>query len=220
MSDPASTVSITLRAEDGSASLDADSEASVAEFLVQACDAFGLEVDQIDTHCLLLGGTRLLPESTLEESGIDDSTRLSFVPDDKPQGASAVLVKQAKAFGCTPSTCHCGTRITSYNCGWELDERVRVLKGSAKGHVGTVRAITKIASSVWIGLEMDDPVGKHDGRSAKGIYYFHCPRKHGLYIRAGKGCLCSWTSDEEDMSKLLEADVGRVHSGFSKVGFI
>ena len=66
-----STVSIEVRAEEGSTSLDADSEGSVVEFLVQACEAFGLEVDQIDTHCLLFSGTRLLLDSTMEENATE-----------------------------------------------------------------------------------------------------------------------------------------------------
>ncbi len=50
--------------------------------------------------------------------------------------------------------------------------------------VGTVRFIgnTQFASGTWIGVELDQPLGKNDG-SVQGQSYFHCSMLHGIFVR-------------------------------------
>ena len=55
---------------------------------------------------------------------------------------------------------------------WQVDDRVKMLKGTAKGCSGTVRAIFTQKSTTWIGVELDQAKGKHDGRAADGRYHF------------------------------------------------
>ncbi|XP_061748251.1 kinesin-like protein KIF13B [Nerophis ophidion] len=63
-----------------------------------------------------------------------------------------------------------------------LTEGVHVTIGSSKA--GTVRYVgaTQFAEGVWAGVELDSPVGKHDG-SVGGRRYFQCRAAHGVMVR-------------------------------------
>lgn len=45
--------------------------------------------------------------------------------------------------------------------------------------------LTKFEPGVWIGLEFQAPVGRNNG-SVKGVRYFHCRNRHGVFVKAKK----------------------------------
>ncbi|KAJ1673163.1 hypothetical protein EV182_005770, partial [Spiromyces aspiralis] len=49
---------------------------------------------------------------------------------------------------------------------------------------GTVRFVgkTKFKPGYWVGVEYDEPYGKHNG-CVDGIQYFTCPESHGSFVR-------------------------------------
>lgn len=49
---------------------------------------------------------------------------------------------------------------------------------------GTVRFFgkTKFALGVWVGVELDQPAGMHNG-TLKDEFYFTCPDNHGVFVR-------------------------------------
>jgi len=64
-------------------------------------------------------------------------------------------------------------------CQFQVGERVQI---SSK--MATVRFVgsTHFSSGDWVGLEMDDLVGRNDG-SVHGVKYFKCPSNHGVFVR-------------------------------------
>ncbi|CAB4407506.1 unnamed protein product [Rhizophagus irregularis] len=44
---------------------------------------------------------------------------------------------------------------------------------------------TKFKPGYWVGVHIDEPVGKHDG-TVQGEKYFESPPKHGAFVRPNK----------------------------------
>jgi len=72
---------------------------------------------------------------------------------------------------------------------WSINMRVRVLQGSARGCLATVKACVMVDGILWIGLALDEPLGKNNGCTSSGERHFHCAPNHGLYVCADKGYL-------------------------------
>jgi dynactin complex subunit len=53
-----------------------------------------------------------------------------------------------------------------------------------RGELGTVRFVGGVhyARGDYVGIELDDASGKNDG-AVKGVAYFACAPKHGLFVR-------------------------------------
>nr|XP_023016379.1 kinesin-like protein KIF13B isoform X2 [Leptinotarsa decemlineata] len=65
-----------------------------------------------------------------------------------------------------------------------LGESVLIRPYNSSGVVAYIGG-TEFASGTWIGVALDAPKGKNDG-SIKGIRYFDCKPKHGMFVRADK----------------------------------
>ncbi|VDL76143.1 unnamed protein product [Nippostrongylus brasiliensis] len=65
---------------------------------------------------------------------------------------------------------------------WQVGDRARIDQRS--GTVAYVGA-TRFAPGEWIGLVLDEPLGKNDG-SVQGYRYFTCEADHGLFCKSSK----------------------------------
>ena len=74
------------------------------------------------------------------------------------------------------------------------------------GKVGTVRfaGTTEFKEGIWVGIELNEPVGKNDG-SVLGVQYFKCPPKFGLFALP---------------HKVQKIKVNKIKSPMSKAGSI
>jgi len=66
------------------------------------------------------------------------------------------------------------------------------VKLSTTKHPGVVRyvGLTDFSDGIWVGVELDDPVGSNDG-TIRGEAYFSCKPKHGIFVRSSKLALDS-----------------------------
>lgn len=58
------------------------------------------------------------------------------------------------------------------------------LKDGRKGEVRFIGPTDFSPEGIWVGVELDEPLGKNDGTVA-GISYFSCEPNHGLFARPG-----------------------------------
>lgn len=66
-----------------------------------------------------------------------------------------------------------------------IGDELLVTTASAGEQRGTVLFVGKTSFDTvgeWIGLELQNPVGKHDG-AVKGTTYFKCKMLHGVFVR-------------------------------------
>ncbi|KAJ3182339.1 hypothetical protein HDU87_008502 [Geranomyces variabilis] len=60
-------------------------------------------------------------------------------------------------------------------------------EGTGLAKRGTVKyvGLTQFKPGYWVGVQYDEPLGKHDG-TVQGVSYFKCPDKYGAMLRPNK----------------------------------
>ncbi|KAK2652157.1 hypothetical protein Ddye_012013 [Dipteronia dyeriana] len=67
----------------------------------------------------------------------------------------------------------------------KVGDRCEVDPGAKRGVVKYVGRAESLPPGFWVGIQYDEPLGKHDG-IVKGIRYFTCPKLHGAMVRPDK----------------------------------
>ena len=84
--------------------------------------------------------------------------------------------------------------------GIRLHERCRIgSEDSRRGQVAFIGEVPEIpGGGPWVGVVLDEPVGKNDG-SVKGKRYFECRPNYGVFVRTER-------VEVGDFGVLLEAE--------------
>ncbi|XP_058091200.1 tubulin-folding cofactor B isoform X2 [Magnolia sinica] len=72
----------------------------------------------------------------------------------------------------------------------KVGDRCEVEPGGKRGVVKFVGKAETVAPGFWVGIQYDEPLGKHDG-TVKGKRYFDCPPLHGALLRPDKVKICA-----------------------------
>ncbi|GMN60917.1 hypothetical protein TIFTF001_030007 [Ficus carica] len=67
----------------------------------------------------------------------------------------------------------------------KVGDRCEVEPGAKRGVVKFIGRAESLAPGFWVGVQYDEPLGKHDGL-VKGTRYFECPPLHGAMVRPEK----------------------------------
>ncbi|KAH7685351.1 tubulin-folding cofactor B protein [Dioscorea alata] len=67
----------------------------------------------------------------------------------------------------------------------KVGDRCQIEPGEKRGVVKFVGKAETAGPGYWVGIQYDEPLGKHDG-TVKGKRYFDCPPQHGALLRPDK----------------------------------
>ncbi|CAN1121120.1 Tubulin-folding cofactor B [Linum perenne] len=67
----------------------------------------------------------------------------------------------------------------------KVGDRCEAQPGEKRGIVKFVGQAEPLGRGFWVGVEYDEPLGKHDGM-VKGTRYFECAPLHGAMVRPDK----------------------------------
>ncbi|GAA0158894.1 chaperone [Lithospermum erythrorhizon] len=67
----------------------------------------------------------------------------------------------------------------------KVGDRCQVEPGEKRGIIKFVGQAEALSPGFWVGVQYDEPLGKHDG-TVKGKRYFECPPLHGAMVRPDK----------------------------------
>ena len=87
--------------------------------------------------------------------------------------------------------------------------RCDVMPGSRRGTVAFVGEVAGLAGGWWVGVRLDEPLGKSSG-TIKGIEYFDCPPNYGAFVRGhnvnvGDFPVQDFDDDEDDDAEVAQA---------------
>eukprot|EP01025_Chloroclados_australasicus_P005937 TRINITY_DN1193_c0_g1_i5.p2 TRINITY_DN1193_c0_g1~~TRINITY_DN1193_c0_g1_i5.p2 ORF type:complete len:250 (-),score=11.88 TRINITY_DN1193_c0_g1_i5:244-993(-) len=63
----------------------------------------------------------------------------------------------------------------------QVGQRCEVQPGGRRGVVKYIGEVETLTSKHWVGVQLDEPVGKHDGQIG-GKRYFTCPQNFGIFV--------------------------------------
>ena len=70
--------------------------------------------------------------------------------------------------------------------GYNIGDRFEIISSKKEeSHRGEIRYIGKmpdLGEGYYVGVKLDEPYGMNDG-SYKGVSYFECPNKYGMFLR-------------------------------------
>ncbi|KAF5399461.1 hypothetical protein PHET_07008, partial [Paragonimus heterotremus] len=114
---------------------------------------------------------------------------------------TAPPVRPSKVNHPVPSTSSISAKVTLQSLGLSLNDRVCIGSGNTShakldaparcfdvgGRIGKLRYCGPVgfASGIWVGVELDQPLGRNNGTVA-GVQYFSCAANHGVFSPIGR----------------------------------
>nr|GMD83382.1 tubulin-folding cofactor B [Ipomoea batatas] len=142
-------------------------------------DGYRLHVIDTDPSSVTSGGW-------LEDTSLVEKYTISEEAYDKRDGT---FKKFKEKLACKSATDYeakiCDNYMEDLCAHIKIGDRCQVELGERRGNVKFVGQAKTLAPGFWVGVQYDEPVGKHDGM-VKGKRYFSCPPLHGEMVRPDK----------------------------------
>ncbi|GKV40783.1 hypothetical protein SLE2022_134910 [Rubroshorea leprosula] len=142
-------------------------------------DGFRLHIIDLDPSSVTSGGW-------LEDTSLVEKYKISDEEYNKRSGTfrkfkEKLASQNPSAFGSKTSDDNMQDLCRNIKVG----DRCEVEPGAKRGVVKYVGQAEALGAGFWIGVQYDEPLGKHDGM-VKGTRYFECPPLHGAMVRPDK----------------------------------
>ncbi|KAL1333110.1 hypothetical protein HN51_061870 [Arachis hypogaea] len=142
-------------------------------------DGFCLHVVDLDPSSVTSGGW-------LEDTSLVEKYTISEEAYNKREGTFRKY--KEKLTPKTPSTIEAkipDTHMEDLCANIKVGSRCEVEPGEKRGVVKFVGRAEPLGPGFWVGVQYDEPLGKHDGM-VKGVRYFQCPPSHGGMVKPEK----------------------------------
>ena len=120
-----------------------------------SCPTSLLLQSEVDTKCVVRSCRRSVPEMNSQRESLD---KLNYLEEGFNNSDKSALPDWVK-----------------------IGESIQIRPSNNSGTIAYV-GNTEFASGLWVGVELDTSQGKNDG-SVKGVRYFNCPQKKGMFVR-------------------------------------
>ncbi|GAA0150392.1 chaperone [Lithospermum erythrorhizon] len=144
-------------------------------------DGYRLHVIDLDPSSVTSGGwledTSLVDKYTISDEAFAkrDGTFRKFKEKWASQNPSSLDSKKQISEDCMKDLC----------ANVKVGDRCQVEPGEKRGIIKFVGQAETLSPGFWVGVQYDEPLGKHDG-TVKGKRYFECPPLHGAMVRPDK----------------------------------
>lgn len=142
-------------------------------------DGYRLHIIDLDPSSVTSGGW-------LEDTSLVEKYKISDEAYDKLDGTFKKF--KEKMASQNPSSFESkkkGDYMEDLLANIKVGDRCEVEPGGKRGVIRYVGRAESIAPGFWVGVQYDEPLGKHDGM-VKGTRYFECPLLHGVMVRPDK----------------------------------
>ncbi|CAL1385156.1 unnamed protein product [Linum trigynum] len=142
-------------------------------------DGFRLHIIDLDPSSVTSGGwledTSLVEKYTISDESYDklDGTFRKFKEKMVAQNPAAFEPKITENY------------MQELCADMKVGDRCEVQPGEKRGVIKYVGRAEPLGLGFWVGVQYDEPLGKHDGM-VKGTRYFECPPLHGAMLRPDK----------------------------------
>ncbi|GMH08650.1 hypothetical protein Nepgr_010490 [Nepenthes gracilis] len=142
-------------------------------------DGFRLHVIDLDPSSVSSGGW-------LEDTSLVEKYKISEEAYDKLDGTYRKFKEKLKHQNPMSAGNKIAANYMENLCSnIKVGDRCQVEPGEKRGVVKYVGQAEDLGPGFWVGIQYDEPLGKHDG-TVKGMRYFECPLLHGAMVRPDK----------------------------------
>ncbi|KAG8368432.1 hypothetical protein BUALT_Bualt15G0044800 [Buddleja alternifolia] len=141
-------------------------------------DGFRLHIIDLDPSSVTSGGW-------LEDTSLVEKYKISDEAYDKRDGTYKKFKEKLGHQKSNPESKIPDNYMEDLCANIRVGDRCQVEPGEKRGVVKFVGRAETLAAGFWVGIQYDEPLGKHDGM-VKGKRYFDCPPLCGGMVRPDK----------------------------------